>query len=76
MRKSNERIKTIFHRITLTLLAFFEIFEADEELIDRTAVELGSMINEHTEIATGTQANVKGKLAMEHLLDALEREVV
>ncbi|MCP4680065.1 MAG: hypothetical protein GY854_32150 [Deltaproteobacteria bacterium] len=74
MKKPNERIKTIFHRITLTLLGLFEVYGADEELVARTAVELETMIKEHTGIATGTQTDDQGKVAMESLLDALERE--
>jgi hypothetical protein len=71
MNETHERLRAAFHRVTMTLLGLFEVYQADPELVDHAAEELEAIFREHLD--GGTPASgARGKLALERLLDELE----
>lgn len=71
MNDNQKQLRDAFHRVTLTLLGLFEVYDADPALVDHAAEELEAIFREH--LGRGRpSAGVNGKLALERLLDELE----
>ncbi len=64
-------VKQVVHRITSTLLALFEVYDVDPELIEVMAEELSAISRDFT-APQKLPVGARGKLAMERLLDELE----
>ena len=71
MTNAHERIRSAFHELTLTLLGLFEVHEASPELVDHAADEIERVVRAHLD-GSRPASGVRGKLALERLLDELE----
>jgi len=71
MNDTHRRLRAAFHELTLTLLGLFEVHEASPELVDHTAEEVEAIVRRHLRGQQPTRG-VRGKLALERLLDELE----
>lgn len=71
MNETQTKLRSTFHKLTLTLLGLFEVYGADAALVDHAAEELEAIFRE--QLGAGPPpAGVAGKLALERLLDELE----
>lgn len=70
--KPDEQIRTAFHEVISSLLGLFEVYEAPAELVDHMAVEIEEILQRYLK-GSGDRA-MKGKLALEQLLDELEAQ--
>jgi hypothetical protein len=67
---NNEPLQAFAHELTLNLLGLFETYEASPELIDHAAEAVEQVVRKH--LGPWPDQGVRGKLAMERLLDELE----
>ena len=70
---ATENIKTLFHKVLITLLGLFEIYHADGELIEHAAEEMENIYRDFFG-KSPVKPSIQGKLRMERLLDELESD--
>ena len=71
MNNERERLRAGFHELTLNLLGLFEVYDASPELVDHTGEVFERVIHAHLD-GGRPEGGVRGKLALERLLDELE----
>jgi hypothetical protein len=71
MLSADDRIRRTFHEMISVLLGLAEVYEIDDAFIDHAADEIEAVLRRGLE--TGPRGrSVRGKLALERLLDELE----
>lgn len=71
MNDTTARLRAALHRVTLTVLAACELHGASADLVDQLAEELVDIVRPFLD-GGRTPEGVRGRLALERLLDALE----
>jgi len=71
MNDVRKRLRAGFHELTLNLLGLFEVYGASPELVDHTGEVFERVIHAHLDSGM-PPSSVRGKLALERLLDELE----
>ena len=70
---NNAKLKTLFHKVLITLLGLFEVYHADGELVEHVAEEMENIYRDFFG-KSPVIPSIRGKLRMERLLDELEEE--
>ena len=70
MNNAHEPLRAYAHAIAMSLLGCLEIHDAGAELVDHLAEEFERVTREH--LRCRPECRVRGKLALERLLDELK----
>lgn len=68
---ADDQIRRTFHELTLTMVGLFETYQLDPDFVEHAADEIETILRRSLP-APPCERRVRGKLALERLLDELE----